>query len=103
MLVADFVQPQTQDHQLQGVGRLNKIRGTRDAEFAVLVGDRFQGQGLGTVLLERLLQVGRDEKIQRISGDVLPENTMMRRICEKLGFQVAYTAGDPVIKVFINL
>ena len=63
-LVAERKNPETGDHEILGVGRLSKLRGTDEAEFALLVSDRFQGQGLGTELLRRLLQIGRDEKIR---------------------------------------
>jgi acetyltransferase len=103
VLVAVSVNSHTGAHEIQGVGRLNRISGTSNAEFALLVADQFQGQGLGTVLLEQLLKIGHDEKIEQISGDLLPENTIMRRICEKLGFRVSYCVGDPVISAIIDL
>jgi acetyltransferase len=102
-LVTEHQDPQTGTREIIGVGRLSKIRGTNEAEFALIVSDRFQGRGIGTALLERLIQVGRDEKVDRITGDVLPENIDMQRVCSKLGFQLDYTAGDPVIKAVINL
>ncbi|HSJ42475.1 MAG TPA: bifunctional acetate--CoA ligase family protein/GNAT family N-acetyltransferase, partial [Xanthobacteraceae bacterium] len=45
------------------IGRLSKLRGgNEEAELAVLVDDRYQGQGLGTELYRRLVAVARDEK-----------------------------------------
>ena len=102
-LVADEIDPSTNSHGIIGVGRLSKVRGTNEAEFALLVSDKFQGQGVGNVLLSRLIQIGRDEKTSRISGDILPENSAMRHLCEKLGFHVDYNAGDPVIRAVIDL
>jgi len=102
-LVAEHQDPQTGDREIIGVGRLTKIRGTSEAEFAILVSDPFQGKGIGTALLERLVQVGHDERIDRISGDVLPENRQMQRLCERLGFRLIHNAGDPVIKALIDL
>ena len=103
VLVAESTDPQTHTRQIRGVGRLNKIRGNNEAEFALLIADRFQAEGLGTMLLQRLVQIGRDEKLERISGDVLPSNMMMRHVCEKLGFQMSYTVGDQVVRAFIVL
>ena len=51
VLVADRESSVTGEHEILGVGRLNKIPGTSDAEFAILVSDQFQGMGLGTELL----------------------------------------------------
>jgi acetyltransferase len=103
VLVADRASPQTGEHQIIAVGRLSKVRGTNEAEFALLVSDRFQGLGLGTTLLERLVQIGRIEKIERISGDILPDNLEMRRVCEKVGFHLTHRVGDLVIKAVIDL
>ena len=57
--------------KILGVGRLSKLHGTNEAEFAVLVSDEWQGQGLGTELVRRLIEVGREEKLGKIIGDVL--------------------------------
>ena len=103
VLVADSTNPETGDHEILGVGRLSKIRGTDDAEFALVISDRFQRQGLGDALLIRLLQIGRDEKIARIFGIILPENVAMKRICEKLGFRLDHRPDDSAIHAEINL
>ncbi|MGK7901163.1 MAG: bifunctional acetate--CoA ligase family protein/GNAT family N-acetyltransferase [Hormoscilla sp.] len=87
-LVADYKDPQTNEHQILGVGRLSKLHGTNEAEFGMLINDSYQNRGLGTELLGRLLQVGKDEKLDRINAEILPDNRAMQRICEKLGFQL---------------
>jgi acetyltransferase len=76
-----------------GVGRLNQIRATREAEFAILVTDAHQRSGLGTELLRRLVEIGRREGRKRITGDVLPENTGMQRAAQKLGFKIRFHEG----------
>ena len=103
VLVADHKNPETGVHEIRGVGRLSKLRGTNEAEFALLVSDRFQGRGLGTKLLDRLLQIGRAENIARISGHILAENTEMKRVCEKLGFRLDRRIDDSVIEAVIEL
>ena len=72
-------------------------------EFALVVSDPYQGLGLGTELLSRLLQVGRDENIDRIFGDILPENAEMQRICEKLGFKKTYSVDESLIRMETDL
>jgi acetyltransferase len=74
------------DGKLVAVARLTRLQGTRDGEFALLVSDSMQGQGLGRAMLSRLFDVGRDWNLQRIVATILPGNTPMRRICEHLGF-----------------
>jgi acetyltransferase len=86
-----------------GVGRLVNKPGTDEAEFALLVSDRVQRSGLGTELLRRLLQVGRDEKLRRITADILPQNTVMQKICERLGFQLQHDFEGRLVRASIAL
>ena len=71
--------------------------------MAILVSDDFQRQGLGTELLRRLIEIGRQEKIERIVADILAENRAMQRICERLGFQLQYDPEDGPVKAEIRL
>ncbi|WAL61522.1 bifunctional acetate--CoA ligase family protein/GNAT family N-acetyltransferase [Thermocoleostomius sinensis] len=102
-LVADYQNPETGIHDILGVARLSKLRTTDEAEFALLVSDRAQGQGLGTELLRRLLQIGLNERIKRITAEILFENIGMQRVCEKLGFEIARTADASIVKAAIVL
>jgi acetyltransferase len=89
--------------ELLGVGRLIRVHGTRDAEFAILISDRWQGQGIGTELLSRLVRIGKEERLERIVADILTDNTEMQRVCEKIGFKQEYSAADGVVKAAIAL
>ncbi len=102
-LVAERRNPQTNQAEIMAVGRLSKLHGANEAEVAFLVSDAFQRQGLGSELLRRLIQVGRDEKIQRILGYMLPENRPMRRVCEKLGFRLAPEPREELLRAELEL
>jgi acetyltransferase len=102
-LVAERENTSSGQPDIVGVGRLTKGRGRNEAEFALLVGDPFQGQGLGTELLKRVLQVARDEKIERVFGDILAENLDMRRVVEKVGFSVEPTDDPNMVRAKIAL
>jgi acetyltransferase len=71
-----------------GVGRLSKQHGVNEAEFAVLISDQWQNQGLGFELLKRLVEIVRAEKLDRVTGQILADNHAMRQICKKLGFKI---------------
>ena len=102
-LVVDRKEPWTDLHEILGVGRLSKIPGTHEAEFALLINDGHQGRGFGTELLRRLLAIARVEKITRVAAEILADNHDMRRVCEKLGFHLDRTLGDPILRVWIDL
>ena len=79
--------------EILGVGRLIKLHGTDEAEFALTVSDRWQRHGLGLQLLQRLVQIGRDEKLERITAIMLADNQVMQHIARKAGFKVDHTPG----------
>ena len=95
-LVAEMHDKQGQ-LQIVGMGQLTKLQGTNDGEFAILINDQYQRTGLGTELLARLLQVGRDEELERVVAEILPENEGMRRVCTKLGFSFSKVPDSNVI------
>lgn len=97
-LVAEFKDAKTGQSEILGVGRLSKERGLNEAEFAMLVSDRWQKHGLGTELLKRLVQVGRDEKLARITADILADNIAMQIVSKKVGFKVTH---DPDGRDFV--
>jgi acetyltransferase len=96
-IVAERRDPGAGDRAVIAVGRLIKLRGRDEAEFALVVGDRYQGQGLGGQLLRRLLQFARAEGVRRVAADVLAANTGMQRVCERVGLRVTPHPGDAAL------
>jgi acetyltransferase len=87
-LVAEYKETPKAESQILGVGRLSKLHGINEGEFSILISDAWQGLGLGTELLKRVVQAGREEKLQRIIGHILPDNHVMSHVCQKAGFKV---------------
>ncbi len=96
-LVAIEKNKATGENSILGVGRIVKIHGTQDAEFALMISDLYQGHGLGTEMLRRLIQIARTEGVKRLYGTILPENRAMLRVCTKLGFALKKPTGQEVI------
>jgi acetyltransferase len=96
---------ETDDEEIIGVGRLTKQPGRNEAEFAMLVIDDYQGEGIGTELLRRLVDVGEDEGLDRITADILRQNRAMQRVCEKLGFKIIHSQdpADEMVKAVKTL
>jgi acetyltransferase len=89
--------------EIISIGRLSKLRGCNDAELAVLVDDRFQHQGMGTELYDRLIEFARQEKLDRVISTVLVENYDMLAICRRLGFQLQGEAQEGTIEATLKL
>ncbi|MGL5066162.1 MAG: GNAT family N-acetyltransferase [Microcoleus sp.] len=102
VLVADRKELETSEHRILGVARLSKLHGTNEAEFALIVSDRYQHRGLGTELLRRLLQIGKEEKLRAIVGYILNSNYQMQSLCKKLGFELQTDLDEGMLKaVFV--
>jgi acetyltransferase len=89
--------------ELLAVGRLSRLRRSDEAEFAALVSDRFQRRGIGTELLRRLIAIGREEGIRRISAAVLPENVEMQTVLTRLGFRLTRDSADNLVFAALDL
>lgn len=100
-LVAEQPNPTTAEPEIIAVGRLTRLHNSNEAEFATIVSDAYHGQGLGTVLLEQLIEIGRLEGLARIVAYTLPENMAMKRVFERLNF--AFSREDGLTKVQLVL
>ena len=88
--------------EIAGVARLSKMYGSDAAEFAVLIKDDYQGQGLGSELLERLIQAARDEPdISRLVAYMLAENEGMKNIVKRYDFELEY--DDKILKAELSV
>ncbi len=87
-----------------GVSRLMGDPDGIEAEFAVLVGDPWQGKGIGAALLESCLAIARERGFRSIWGIALKENTQMLELGRLLGFEIAYEpgAGEYTLRLDLN-
>ena len=85
-----------------GVGRLIIEPDTGSGEFALVLADDFQANGLGTKLLEILIDIGRERELKSIYGIVMKDNWKMIRLAKKLGFTTE-TSLDREVKVIREL
>lgn len=95
--------PAQGDAEVIGIGRLSRELWKDEAEYSILISDRWQNQGLGTTLMSSLLEMGRAEGLKRIVGFVLPENQRMQRVSGKLGFALKPSSDDGLILASIDL
>lgn len=102
-LIAEQEDPHTQQKQILAVGRLTKLHGSNSAEFAMLVTDGYQRNGLGTEILTRLMEIAKNEKISVIFAEILGENIAMQKVCKNLGFEILPTEDGTILKAEIYL
>jgi len=102
-LVAEQKESKASGRRILGVGRLSREPGGDTAQFSMLISDRFQRRGLGTELLRRLVQVGREEKLKRITAEILPENLAMQAVAERLKFKLKHSVGEGMVRAELVL
>ena len=71
-----------------GVARAHTDPDNVEAEFALLVRSDLKGQGLGTLLLEKLIHYCRGRGTQRLIGQALSQNVRMLHLAETHGFRL---------------
>ena len=102
MALVALDQTSTEDKML-GVARLMSDPAGREAEFAVLIGDPWQGKGIGGALMERIIAIAGKRNIHALWGIVLAENITMLELARKLGFSFSRVAGESYYRVEIVL
>jgi acetyltransferase len=103
VLVAERLVSPSGDAEILGVGRLSKLHGQNEAEFAVLIRDDFQRQGLGGELLRQLLATAKDEKLDRVLAVMAVENAAMQNIAARAGFRLQAPSEDHLITALLDL
>lgn len=73
------------------------------AEVAFAIADADQGRGIGTRMLERLAEIGRERGVKRFDAYVLGDNRRMMDVFLESGFDVTYEIKDGVFSVSLCL
>jgi acetyltransferase len=89
--------------QIMGIVRLSRIHATNDARLSLLIGDPYQGIGLGGELVRRGVDVARSEGMSRLSAILTADNQTMQHIFEKHGFTVQPIDNEKLLAAIIEL
>jgi GNAT superfamily N-acetyltransferase len=74
------------------------------AEFGILVSHFVIGLGLGRLLMQRLIEWCRSNRVSELWGDVMEDNTPMLELASHLGFHRESLPGSPgLIRVCLQL
>ena len=87
--------------KILGVVRLCIEPNMKKGEIAVIVADPWQGLGLGSKMVDYMIEICKDKKLETIYGLMLSDNYRAIRLMRKMGFTIRYL-GDGV-KATLNL
>jgi acetyltransferase len=87
------------EEEFIAVGRYAPNADGVTAEFALVVGDAWQGKGLGSTLLERLCKYAREAGYEALYGQILEANQDMLALAARLGFHEVSRSGSEVTVV----
>ena len=85
-----------------GLGQYVRRHGA-SAEVAFAVASDFQGRGIASTLLRRLIRSARRQGISRFEADVLDENPRMLAVLRHCGLPVQQTRASGVVHVTMTL
>lgn len=86
-----------EQRKLIGVGRLVAGTDRRDAEYAVLIADAWQGMGLGSLLTDYCLDIARQWGVERVWAETTTDNERMLAIFQHRGFAFEAPDNDEVL------
>ncbi|MGW8289134.1 MAG: N-acetyltransferase family protein, partial [Candidatus Bathyarchaeia archaeon] len=92
-IVAEF----KDDHKkILGVGRLSIEPDGKTGELAFIIGDKWQGLGLGTKIVDFVLEIAKEMRVETIYAIMLPDNRKALNLTKKMGFKLDYRSDGTV-------
>ncbi|MEM2987752.1 MAG: GNAT family N-acetyltransferase, partial [Candidatus Bathyarchaeia archaeon] len=99
-IVAELTENGTR--KIIGTARVSIELDGKTGEIAFLVADPWQGLGLGTKLVDYVIEICRERGLESVYGIMLPENQKAIELMRNLGFQLKYME-DGTIMGTLNL
>jgi acetyltransferase len=85
-----------------GVVRVPIEPDKKTGEIAVIVADQWQGLGLGSKLIDYMIEICKDKKLETIYALMLSDNYQIIDLFRKMGFTIEYLK-DSTAKGTLNL
>ena len=89
--------------ELLGVGRLVADPDHENVEYAVLVGDKWQNKGLGSVLTEAAMDIASRWGLKRVVAQTGSDNARMLTLFNRHGFAATSSPDGSVIDLVKEL
>lgn len=81
-----------------GVARYAVNPDGNSCEFALTVSDEHRGQGIGSQLMDSMMEAARGHGVRVVEGEVMSNNHRMLSLMRELGFSVSPSPEDPSIR-----
>ncbi|KJC62228.1 hypothetical protein UP10_02445 [Bradyrhizobium sp. LTSPM299] len=89
-----FIAIDEASNETLGVVQLYTDATHETGEYAIVLRSDLKGRGLGWSLMQLIIEYAKSERLKRISGQILQENTVMLKMCRELGFEIKTDAED---------
>ncbi len=99
-MVAEIVE--NGKRKILGVSRLSIESDGKHGEMAFIVGDYWQGLGLGTKLVDYTLDIAKEKEVENVYAIMLPDNYRALSLTKKMGFNIEYL-NDGTVRGELNL
>jgi acetyltransferase len=88
--------------KMLGVVRLNIDPSEKTGEISFIVADSWQGQGLGSKMVDYVIEICKDKKLETINAVMLPDNFRAIKLFREMGFSIE-SMDDGTQKAILNL
>jgi len=86
-----------------GVVRTSTKPDNSEAEFAIIVATDMKGQGLGSLLMEKIIRYTKARGTTWLTAETLPENKGMVGLAKKFGFEINVIYEDDLVKMRLRM
>jgi acetyltransferase len=76
--------------KILGVARVSLEPDRKTGEIAFIVVDQYQGAGLGTKMVDHVLEICKDMGVEKVYAIMLPDNFRAINLMKKMGFTISY-------------
>jgi GNAT superfamily N-acetyltransferase len=100
MAITGVIQKEGRNYIIS-VGRYYLDQSTNMAEIAFIVRDNYQQKGIGTFLLQYLIEIAKKRGIKGFKAEILTENMVMLHVIHKCGYPVQSKLEDDSYSISI--
>jgi acetyltransferase len=91
------------EYEILGITNIYTDANDIEAEFSVIAADNLKGEGLGGLLMDKVIAYAKGREIQTMVGTVLPDNEPMLKLAKRLGFSATLNRRDNLVELCLPL